>query len=32
MRGDAWREERYRDSETNAMQRMRAEAKKRGRA
>lgn len=31
MRGDPWREERYRDSETNAMQRMRAEAKKRGR-
>jgi DMSO/TMAO reductase YedYZ molybdopterin-dependent catalytic subunit len=24
MRGDPWREERYRDSETNAMQRMRA--------
>jgi DMSO/TMAO reductase YedYZ molybdopterin-dependent catalytic subunit len=32
MRGDPWREERYRDSETNAMQRMRAEAKRRGRA
>jgi DMSO/TMAO reductase YedYZ molybdopterin-dependent catalytic subunit len=32
MRGDPWREQRYRDSETNAMQRMRAEAKKRGRA
>jgi DMSO/TMAO reductase YedYZ molybdopterin-dependent catalytic subunit len=31
MRGDPWREERYRDSETNAMQRMRAEAKRRGR-
>ena len=31
MRGDPWCEERYRDSETNAMQRMRAEAKKRGR-
>ena len=31
MRGDPWREERYRDSETHAMQRMRAEAKKRGR-
>ena len=32
MRGDPWREERYRDSETSAMQRMRAEAKRRGRA
>jgi DMSO/TMAO reductase YedYZ molybdopterin-dependent catalytic subunit len=31
MRGDPWREERYRDSETHAMQRMRAEAKRRGR-
>jgi DMSO/TMAO reductase YedYZ molybdopterin-dependent catalytic subunit len=31
MRGDPWREERYRDSETNAMQRMRAEARRRGR-
>jgi DMSO/TMAO reductase YedYZ molybdopterin-dependent catalytic subunit len=31
MRGDPWKEERYRDAETNAMQRMRAEAKRRGR-
>jgi hypothetical protein len=26
MRADPWREERYSDQETNAMQRMRAEA------
>ncbi len=31
MRGDPWREERYADQETDAMQRMRLEAKRRGR-
>jgi DMSO/TMAO reductase YedYZ molybdopterin-dependent catalytic subunit len=32
LRGDPWREERYSDEETDAMQRMRAEAARRRRS